>query len=99
MIIKGDLYLKGCENLESLGELEEVRGDLNLSGCLNLKSLGNLKKVGGDLYLWDCELLKHLGFLEHVGGKISVLQSGISEKLEKEFKSRLIKKHRSLKEK
>lgn len=32
----------GCENLTSIGDLEEV-GSLNLTNCINLKDLKNLK--------------------------------------------------------
>jgi hypothetical protein len=48
--IEGDLFLRVCKNLTSLGSLQSVGGYLFLEGCTNLTSLGSLQSVGISIY-------------------------------------------------
>jgi hypothetical protein len=65
--VEGDLDLRRCYNLQSLGDLEYVGGWLDLKNT-SIETLGNLVRVEGGLNLMRCFNLQSLGNLEYVGG-------------------------------
>ena len=65
MIINGSLDLSKT-NIESLGELKEVKNELFLNSCVRLTSLGNLKVVRYFLSLENCISLESLGNLRYL---------------------------------
>ena len=64
--VEGNLDLRSCENLQSLGNLEYVGGNLYLR-YTKIETLGNLVRVEGDLNSAFCQNLESLGNLEYVG--------------------------------
>lgn len=65
MIINGNLDLSKT-NIESLGELKEVKKELFLNSCVRLTSLGNLEVVKYFLSLENCISLESLGNLRYL---------------------------------
>jgi hypothetical protein len=77
--VDGDLRLRNCDNLVSLGLLEHVGGFLGLNNCPNLTSLGNLKYVGNTLSLAYCRNLLSFENLEYVGGNFFAYGTKIAD--------------------
>jgi hypothetical protein len=68
-LVKGDLILSKCTQLNNLGDLESVGGNLRLDGCINIKNLGKLNYVYGILDLTDTKIT-NLDGLDYVGNHI-----------------------------
>ena len=56
LIVKGNLYLRGCTGLKSLPDNLQVGVSLSLNNCIGLTSLPDNLKVNGILYLQGCTL-------------------------------------------
>lgn len=79
--IPGSVIFRGTDDLETLGNIEEIIGDLGFSDS-NINDLGKLKRVEGNIWIgqWGVSSftkLKSLQELEFVGGDISIKNSNI----------------------
>ena len=75
--VGGDLFLDGCDRLQSLPEDLQVRGLLSLEGCISLTHLPDGLRVGGSLYLNECTGLTRLPENLWVGEWLHLTDSGI----------------------
>lgn len=74
-LIDGDVRIRGCPELVSLGSLEKIAGAIRIENCPNLEDLGSLSTVCTDLAVGGCPKLGNLRCLEMVGGNV-ILKSG-----------------------
>lgn len=73
LVIKGDLLLLGCLNLETLPSKLEVKGNLSIRLCKKLEKLPDTLIVHGDLSLICCDNLKTLPAKLIVYGNLSLV--------------------------
>ena len=79
--VPGSIIFREYDNIESLGNIEEIDGDLGFSES-NIKDLGKLKKITGSFWIAQSgksiyTLLNSLDNLEYVGRDLNIKNSQI----------------------